>query len=162
MADQSRIHAFLPRSYGDLKAAVAALIHAAGGEINAAEHSRVGKTMLSDYANPRRANVHMPIDVVLALEAALKERAVTEHLAHEHDCVLVQLPARITDRMEWYRYLTRIGKEVGDVFERAEYFLEDGDIDQLEAPDLLKEIDDLLAAAADLRAAVRTRLTDGA
>ncbi len=48
------------------------------------------------------------------------------------------------------------------MFERAEYFLEDGDIDRLEAPDLLKEIDDLLAAAADLRAAVRTRLTDGA
>ena len=162
MADQSRIHAFLPRRYGDLKAAVAALIHAAGGEISAAEHCRVGKSMLSDYANPRRENVHMPIDVVLALEAALKERAVTEHLAHEHDCVLVQLPARITDRTEWYRHLTRIGKEVGDVFERAEYFLEDGDIDRLEAPDLLKEIDDLLAAAADLRAAVRTRLTDGA
>ncbi len=63
---------------------------------------------------------------------------------------------------EWYRHLTRIGKEVGDVFERAEHFLEDGDIDHLEAPDLLKEIDDLLAAAADLRAAVRARLTDGA
>ena len=35
----------------------------------------------------------------------------------------------------------------GDVFERAEYFLADGDIDQFEAPDLPKEIDDLLVAA---------------
>ena len=95
MADQSRIYSFMPRRYGDLKAAVAALIHAAGGEQNAADHCRVGK-------------------------------------------------------------------EAGDVFERAEVFLADGEIDHLEVPELLKEIDDLLAVAADMRAAVRARLTDGA
>ena len=162
MADQSRIHSFLPRKYGGLKAAVAALIHSAGGEIKAAKHCRVGKSMLSDYANPRGEAVHMPIDVVLALEAALQQRAVTEHLAAEHGCVLVQLPTGITDHTGWYRHLTRIGKEAGDVFERAEHFLADGDIDHIEAPDMLKEIDDLLAAAADLRTAVRAKLTDGA
>ena len=66
MAEQSRIYSFMPRRYGDLKAAVAALIHAAGGEQNAADHCRVGK-------------------------------------------------------------------EAGDVFERAEVFLADGEIDHLEA-----------------------------
>ncbi len=163
MAKQSRIHSFMPRRYGDLKAAVAALIHGAGGEAAASDHCRVGKSMLSDYANPGRAKVHMPIDVVLQLERALGVRAVTEHLAAEHDCVLLQLPGRIAEETQWYRRLTRIGKEAGDIFEKAEHFLAgDGDIDADEAPELLKEIDDLLGAAAELRAAVRGRFTDGA
>ena len=163
MPKQSRIHSFLPRTYGDLKAAVAALIHGAGGETRAADHCRVGKSMLSDYANPNRDSVHMPIDVVLQLERAIGHRAVTEHLAAAHDCILVQLPTRPASDIAWYRRLARMGKEAGDVFEKAENLLADkGDIDGESAPHLLQEVDELLAVVAELRAAVRGRLTDGA
>lgn len=163
MPKQSRIHSFLPRTYGDLKAAVAALIHGAGGETAAADHCRVGKSMLSDYANPNRETVHMPIDVVLQLEHAIGQRSVTEHLASAHDCILVQLPSRPSDDIAWYRRLAHMGKEAGDVFEKAESVLSTaGDIDGESAPHLLQEVDELLAVVAELRAAVRSRLTDGA
>ncbi|MBT7666500.1 MAG: hypothetical protein HN608_16390, partial [Rhodospirillaceae bacterium] len=47
----------------------------------------------------------------------------------------------------------------GDVFHRAgEYLADDGEIDAQEAPALLKEVDELLAAVAAMRTSVRARI----
>ena len=51
-SSKSRIHSFHPESYGDLKSAVRALLHASGGEARAAERCRVSKSTLSEYGNP--------------------------------------------------------------------------------------------------------------
>ena len=85
---------------------------------------------------------------------------VTEHLAAEHDALLLHLPS-VEAVGGWMDHLTTIGKEAGDVFHRAgEYLSDDGDIDAQEAPVLLKEVDELLAAVAAMRAAVRTRIPE--
>ena len=100
----------------------------------------------------------MPLDVVLALEQAAGEMPVTEHLAAEHDALLLHLPA-IETQGGWLDHLTSIGKEAGDVFHRAgEYLADDGEIDAQEAPALLKEVDELLAAVAAMRTSVRARI----
>ncbi|MGB0919742.1 MAG: phage regulatory CII family protein [Alphaproteobacteria bacterium] len=156
----TRIHSFFARDYGSVKAAVAALIGAAGGEKAAAEKCRVGKSMLSDYANPNHEKTHMPVDVVMALEAETGQMAVTEHLASAHGCLLLKLPDADFDH-DWTLHLARIGKESGDVFASCQEFLSDDmDIDDKEAPPLLKEIDELLAAVAEMRGAVASRLKD--
>ena len=147
MSNSSRIHAFHPERYGDVKSAVRALLHAVGGEAKAAAACRVSKSTLSEYGNPRYDERHMPLDVVLALAA-------------EHDALLLQLPS-VEATGGWMDHLTSIGKEAGDVFHRAgEYLADDGEIDAQEAPGLLKEVDELLAAVAAMRAAVRARIPD--
>lgn len=158
MESRSRIHSFHPERYGDLKAAVRALLHACGGESRAAQSCRVSKSTLSEYGNPNYPDRHMPVDVVLALEEASGEMSVTGHLAAAHSCLLLQLPDEVV-ATEWLSHLTRIGKEAGDVFDRAgEFLADDGDIDEKEAPVLLREVDELLQAVAAMRAAVRSRL----
>ena len=158
MRAKSRIHSFHPESYGDVKSAVRALLHASGGEARAAERCRVSKSTLSEYGNPGHPERHMPVDVVEALEAAAAEMPVTGHLAAAHDCLLLQLPEG-GGETEWLAHLTNIGKEAGDVFSRAgEYLADDGDIDAQEAPALMRELDELLTAVAAMRAAVRQRL----
>ena len=155
---QTRIHSFFARDYGSVKAAVAALIGAAGGEKAAAEKCRVGKSMLSDYANPNHEKTHMPVDVVMQLEADTGEMPVTEHLAAAQDCLLLKLNTGDTHD-DWSQHVMTLGKEAGDVFSRCQEFLaDDGEIDEFEAPELLREIDELLVAAAEMRAAVVTRL----
>ena len=158
MSNKSRIHSFHPELYGDVKSAVRALLHAVGGEAKAAEACRVSKSTLSEYGNPRYQDRHMPVDVVLALERAAGVMPVTEHLAAEHGALLLHLPAG--DAVGgWLDHLTTIGKEAGDVFHRAgEYLADDGDIDAHEAPGLLKEVDELLAAVAAMRVSVRARI----
>ena len=158
MPSRSRIHSFHPERYGDLKAAVRALLHASGGEARAAERCRVSKSTLSEYGNPTYPERHMPIDVVEALETAAGEMPVTAHLAAVHHCLLLQLPDDEA-ATEWVSHLMRIGKEAGDVFERAgEFLADDGDINENEAPILLREVDELLQAVAAMRAAVRSRV----
>ena len=159
MSNTSRIHSFHPERYGDVKSAVRALLHAVGGEAKAAA-CRVSKSTLSEYGNPRYDERHMPLDVVLALERAAGAMPVTEHLAAEHDALLPHLAAE-ESAGGWLDHLTKIGKEAGDVFHRAgEYLADDGEIDAQEAPVLLKEVDELLAAVAAMRVAVRKRIPD--
>jgi len=159
MTSKSRIHSFHPEAYGDLKTAVRALLHAAGGEEKAAAMCRVAKSTLSEYGNPRYDERHMPVDVVLALEQATNAMPVSEHLAAEHNAVLLRLPEDLGDGGAWLDHLTTIGKEAGDVFHRTGQFLaDDGEISETEAPALLREVDELLAAVAAMRAAVRQRL----
>ncbi|MDA1098169.1 MAG: hypothetical protein O2967_04215 [Proteobacteria bacterium] len=158
MSNKSRIHSFHPELYGDVKSAVRALLHAIGGEAKAAAVCRVSKSTLSEYGNPRYGERHMPVDVVLALERAAGEMPVTEHLAAEHGALLLHLPA-VEAVGSWLDHLTSIGKEAGDVFHRAgEYLANDGDIDAHEAPALLREVDELLAAVAAMRVSVRARI----
>ena len=104
----------------------------------------------------------MPVDVALALEQATAAMPVTEHMAAMHDSILLRLPEE--DAVpEWLGHLPRIGKEAGDVFNRAgEFLADDGEIDEFEAPLLLKEVDELLMAVAAMRIAVRARLPDRA
>ncbi len=158
MTTKSRIHSFHPESYGDAKSAVRSLLHASGGEARAAARCRVSKSTLSEYGNPAHPERHMPLDVVEALEAAAGEMPVTGHLAAAHDCLLLRLPDPDV-ATEWLAHLTSIGKEAGDVFNHAGAFLaDDGDIDAEEAPVLLRELDELLAAVAAMRTAVRQRM----
>lgn len=160
MTARSRILSFHRESYGDLKTAVRALLHACGGEARAAERCRVSKSTLSEYGNPGHAERHMPVDVALDLERACGAMPVTEHMARAHGAVLLKLEAG-EGEVSWLTHLTKIGKEASDVFNRASEFLADSEIDEEEAPHLLRELDELLAASAAMRAAVQLRLPSG-
>jgi hypothetical protein len=155
---KSRILAFHPKSYGTLKAAVRALLSAVGGETRAAGLCRVSKSTLSEYGNPTYPDRHMPVDVALDLEKAAGAMPVSEHMAAAHGALLIRLPP-IEAGPEWLGHVTAIGKEAGDVFRHVGEVLAGGkEISPRDAPTLLQEIDELLIAAATMRAAVTQRL----
>lgn len=158
-ARKSRIFSYRPDGYGDLKEAVAALIDAAGGVRRSADKCRVGKSNLSDYANEHREDIHMPVDVVLQLEHASGVRAVSEHLAFEHGCVLVHLPKGGADP-DWFSHMAAATQEFSDVVRAAGGFLDDGTLDEGEAMAWLREVDELLTEAASLREALKHHLGD--
>ena len=135
------------------------MLHAVGGEAKAAELCRVSKSTLSEYGNPRYADRHIPLDVALDLEKASTKTPVTEHMAAEHNAILLRIPTEEVTEMAWLDHLTSIGKEAGEVFHRTgEFLADDGMIDDREAQVLLRELDELLAASAAMRAAVRRRI----
>lgn len=152
----SKIFSYRPKSYGSLKEAAAALIEAAGGVIAASDLCRVKKSALSDYANAfGKEKNHMPIDVVKQLEGASGCRAVTEHLAANHKCVLIQIP-HFACHADWWRHVSEMTAEFGDVVKSAGTYLADGDLSEQESQFLLKELDQLLESAGALRQALES------
>lgn len=152
---RSNVYSFRPKSYGSLKDAEAALIDANGGLERSADKCRVGKTQLSDYMNPYKEDIHMPVDITLQLERGGNLRAVTEHLAFEHNCVLVQLPNG-DDSPKWLQHIAEAAKENGEALAKIAEGMatEDYAIPNSEIPATLKEVDESLAAMAAIRVAL--------
>lgn len=150
----SRIRSYLPRIYGTLKEASATLIESSGGLNKAAERCRLKKSRLAECTDPAAHEAHLPVDVVLTLELSSGARPITEYLASSHGCVLIQLPPAEA-RGAWGQNIAAAAKESAEVFAKAAEFLSnDGDICAKEAPELLREVDEALAAFGDLREAL--------
>jgi hypothetical protein len=151
----SLIRSFKPRTYDTAKDAAAALIEAAGGLVPATEFTRVGRSTLHEYTDPAKENVHMPVDVALALERATGCHAMTELFARRAGAVLLRLPTELRASAV-ADDLMKFGKESGDVFAKGAQVLRDGAIKGRERPEFLREIDQAIAALASLRVAVET------
>ena len=121
------------------------------------ENCRVRPKHLSAYANPDTRDRHMPVDVVLDLEAAARDPVVTRCLAAQQGYVLFRLPAVRACRI-WDRHQRRVVREGSIVFARLTEVLEDGRISKQEAGELRVEVDQALAAFAGLRSSLDKRL----
>lgn len=76
-----------------LKTGVAVLLKRVGGLEAAASATRVGVSKLSEYQSRRMEDRHMPVDVVLDLEAIAGEPLVTAALARAAGYRLVRIEA---------------------------------------------------------------------
>ena len=157
MTEKRRIETSLTRDYGTIEEAVAVLLGRFTKLLDAAAHCRVGPKHLSAYANPDTHDRHMPVDVVLDLEAAARDPVVTRCLAAQQGYVLFRLPAVRACRI-WDRHQRRVVREGSIVFARLTEVLEDGRISKQEAVELRVEVDQALAAFAGLRSSLDKRL----
>lgn len=153
----ARLRSYVPRPYGTLKEAAASLIEAAGGFPRAAEIARVGQSTLHAYTDPARPDVHMPIDIALALEAATGSHAVTEFLAHSAGLLVLVLPPAKAES-EFAIRLATLGQEAADVFGSGARALADGMLDAAEASTWLEQCDEMLAVGGQLRQAIAARI----
>ena len=135
--------------YMALRAATRRLTKACGGLESAAAVTRTAVPTLSEYQIPH-GRFFMPIDVVADLEADADDPIITRILARHANCVLLKLPSAEADPNYFLR-LSRIGKEVSEVFERASIALADQHITAPEKSALVGEIDDAIVALSELR-----------
>lgn len=75
-----------------LKAAVRRLLEAFGGQVQAAEATRVAQQALSRYASLNHPTDHMPVDVVMDLSRDSGSTAVIREMCRQMNGVFVSLP----------------------------------------------------------------------
>lgn len=156
----------LPRNdYLRIKAAIRALIDAAGGGIAAvALGLRVGKSNLSDYGSIHRLEVFMPADVIADLEESVGDPMVTRTLARLQGYELYKLP-RHDDDADWVGMLGESAKDTGNVIARLGAALsDDGKVTAREVRDqsLVPLIDEALRELVRLRMAALAAPDEGA
>ena len=147
----------LPRSdYLRIKAAIRALIDAAGGGLAAAGLGlRVGKSNLSDYGSIHRLEIFMPADVIADLEASVEEPIVTRALARLQGYELYKLPESKAGE-DWVGMLGESAKDTGNVIARLGAALsDDGKVTahEVRESDLVPLIDEALRELVRLRVA---------
>tara|TARA_B100001939_G_scaffold348092_1_gene372554 strand:- start:347 stop:850 length:504 start_codon:yes stop_codon:yes gene_type:complete len=141
--------------YHALKAAMRKLIKLGGGYRPSADVTRVGQSTLRDYQDLDRADVFAAIDVVADLEAEIETPVVTAQLAEMLGYILIPTDFRGNDT-EWHQIMARMGREIGDVFERINGALEDNNrVDKPEVSGVEKEIDDLMGVLAHAKGRLR-------
>lgn len=141
-------HLIKPRPPGTLTERVARLVEVVGikraAEICGVTPNTVRRWTDDDYAEGISArNVRL-------LELAAGVPVVTEYLAHEAGCVLLQLTGLAGAGIG--ADLAKVGAEIAEVFGRAhEALADDGRIDAAEAGTLIREVDDAIRALATVR-----------
>ena len=144
-----------------LKQASAKLVKAVGGQEAAESLCRVGQSTLSDGCSFNKENAYLAVDVVADLEAVSVGLPgaphVTRELARRSGHSLVPLPPAKPHGMSWLDHIASLSKEAGEITSKLAVSCGDGvcakDIKQ---HDLLREADELIQAAVNLRAALQT------
>ena len=71
--------------------------------------------------------------------------------------LLIELPQPIA-HMRWLEHISNITKEFSDILEKTyEHLSDDGEIDAIEARELMREIDEHLKVVGDMRVSVQIR-----
>lgn len=150
----------LPRdSYLALKSATRRLVAASGGlEALAADPAmRVGRASLSNYQNPDQP-AFAPLDVIADLEAAGACSYGTEALCRLAGGVF--LPILSGPGRGLNADVAALAKEIAEVFGAHAAALADGRVSCREMQAMLRQLDEALAAAAQVRATVIGRLVE--
>lgn len=156
----SRLLAHAAADYGSLKDATRRLLDGVGGLDRAAELCRLKRTRLSQCASPYAEADYLPIDAVVSLELAARLRPVTDHLCARHGGVWLPLPST-AQSARWADDLAAVAREAGEVVARLAAALADGTVTAAEARELLRDVDEALAAFGFLRAHLAHAAGDG-
>lgn len=147
-----------------LKQATAELIKGVGGVEAAAMFCRVGKSSLSDAQNWRRDDVFVALDVVFDLEPLARDRTgwphVTRALCAAMGGVFVPLPEAQATREDLLMLLAAKARESSELTDAAIACCTAVDdnpaVRAAAARKAIKELDDVVAVAMAMRAALET------
>ncbi len=144
-----------------MKRAVQAAISANDGVVEAVKVVRRVKATVSRW-NDRWAEDMPPLDAALALDltaqAAGRGTPIASALAIELGAVLVALPHTPEGDGEWFDRLGRLSGEVGESMQTmARALSDDGQLDDDEIDENVKQLDDVLQVAAEMRTALLAR-----
>jgi len=144
-----------PRDIRAIKTATSALIEECGGVEAAATITRVGKSQLSDYANPHKPDVVIPADVAADLEATTHAPLITAVLARLTHHQIMPLPEAVRgDELRACAEALRVAAEAGvTLFDAAA----DGLLDDAEHGVLDANLGALVAATLRARALLAGR-----
>lgn len=142
---------YKPRAAGSLKEAVAELVLACGGQVEAARLCRVSKSQIARYTDDSGDNetAHIPADVVACLEVSCGQPIVTAYLASLTRHALIDL-APVTLTKPYAVLLSEIGRDDGKLFAEAAAALLDGRLDARESGRVRKRALELYRALSAL------------
>ena len=149
---KKNIYSYRPKTYGRIEDAVAELIHKAGGEQEAAKLCRVGLTTLSNYANHNHES-QIPADVIIELETATGCRAVSNHLAAQHQAVLFQYP-RVDAHSNWLVHLAHTTEKFANVAALGARYLTRGELTNPQRAEIKEALEELMEKLAILHNAL--------
>lgn len=141
------------RTHRVCKKAAKELVKKAGNIDGAASSIRLNRSALADTLNLNRRDRYLPIDVLFDLECAISNPVATRIIAHEQGYVLFPIPSRDSDSI-WQTHLNRTVRKSSRLFKHIIEALEDNDITQEEASNLLDQVDVTLSAIGALRGAL--------
>ncbi len=146
---------YKPRVPSSMKEAQTLLVDACGGPSKAAVLCRVGKAALHRYTDPDGDHeiVHMPLDIVRALEAHCGEPHVTSFLAHELGFQLTKLNA--SSAGEIAAKVANAAQQTAEYFAEVAADLADGKIEPDEAARIIKESGEAMDAIQSVADHVR-------
>lgn len=141
-----------PRMPGSLKEAVADLVAACGHQSDVARLVRVSRSQINRYTDDsdENANVHMPVDIVFALERHCGNPIVTRFLASSQARVLLDVKVTEEHHQSYAAVLSKVGRETGRLFAEATSAMVDGRLSPREAGKVRREALALIAACACL------------
>lgn len=142
-----------------LKTAARRQIAASGGAGSASLASRVNQQSMSNYQNQDRPECHMPVDVAVGLMRDSGEAHMLEALCRLMGGYFVPR-AETFNPVRFHDLLSRIGKEIGDVFSASpSVFHAARDEHRVR---LVAEIDEAVAALLAARESVAVYRADAA
>ena len=142
-----------PSERSALKTLTRELVTRLGGLDAAAACTRVQRSNLAEYGSLHHPERFAPIDVILDLEVALGAPLVTGALARASGCRVVG-EATVSVGGDVNAALSRVGREASALFAAVMDALADGQLDPSERRALVREVDDLIAAAEAARRAM--------
>lgn len=141
---------YKPRPAGTLKAAVAKLVELAGGVNKAADLCGRSRSQMQRYTDDAEPDM-MPADLIRILETAIGETIVSGFLVREQGGVVLSPPKGAGDS-ELNIDFARMGETSSDLFAEYGRALKDAKVSPKEAGRLLRDLDEVLAAACVMRA----------
>jgi hypothetical protein len=139
-----------------LKFATAEMIKGCDGLENAAEHCRVGKSVLGDNQSINKPDSFIALDVVRDLERLSRDREgwphVTLELCKSMGGTFVPLPEVPVSTAGVHMMLGDMSKEFGEATAAVCTGLADGVLSDSDIAKSVKELDDVIRVAASMRA----------
>ncbi|MCK5779218.1 MAG: hypothetical protein KAH11_10540 [Rhodospirillales bacterium] len=149
-----------PQPYGTVYEAVGELIDLLGGLEAAASLCSRSKSSLHTYMDRNSPGISAPIHVVLELEALCDKKPVTAFMAARANLAVIDLKSAAPN-YDWLNHISQVSKEFADiVHETSKALSNQGDIDPVEAANILREIDEHMDALGKLRKAIEARRQD--
>lgn len=140
------------RTPASLKDAYSQLVDACGGDVPAANIAQKSKSQIQRYTDESDPDCHMPLTVVLALEAACGDPFVSRFLAMQTQNVLVDVSGGTSGTPT--QHMAVIGRDTGKLYQEFGESLADGTITTKDAAKLkaaaMKDIAALAALIGDL------------
>lgn len=145
----ARVHG--KSTYSLLKQATRDTVRSAGGLEAAASYPemRCQKSSLGNWQNPGMEEAFMPIDRAVDLMALTGDHSILSAMCHVMGGAFVRIDEG-HDAHDWSGLLARFGRESSDVFAALGAALKDGTVDEGEAKQLLRELEEAHRATTAL------------
>lgn len=144
---------YKPRKPGSLKKACAELVEACGGQKAVAGLWKCAPQNVARMTDDDHRQNPPRVDQILLLEALCGQPIVTRFMAGELNCIVEPINCTLHQPLAFV--MGKVTKEMGEMLSAAALAVQAGTLSETNAALVLRETDDVICGAAEVRAACR-------